>query len=77
PVKKRGAYPLRPGVQGFFITCDGGRERQASHEAIYVLDSFYEELVHGKGFDKKPSGIPNKPLNKKIVFASSSDDEAD
>lgn len=39
PVKKKGAYPLRPGIQGFFITCDGGRERQASHEAIYVLDS--------------------------------------
>ncbi|KAK8336580.1 hypothetical protein V6Z11_A09G132800 [Gossypium hirsutum] len=26
-VKKKGAYPLRPGAQGFFITCDGGRER--------------------------------------------------
>ena len=38
-VKKKGAYPLRPGVQGFFITCDGGRERQASHEAINVIDS--------------------------------------
>lgn len=38
-VKKRGAYPLRPGVQGFFITCDGGRERQAAHEAINVIDS--------------------------------------
>lgn len=25
----------------------------------------------------KPAGIPNKPLNKKIVFASSSDDEDD
>ncbi|KAH9790004.1 hypothetical protein WN944_009572 [Citrus x changshan-huyou] len=77
PVKKKGAYPLRPGIQGFFITCDGGRERQASHEAIYVLDSFYEELVHGKGSGVKPAGIPNKPLNKKIVFASSSDDEDD
>ncbi|THG03888.1 hypothetical protein TEA_029485 [Camellia sinensis var. sinensis] len=36
---KKGSYPLRPGVQGFFITCDGGRERQASHESINVIDS--------------------------------------
>lgn len=39
PVKKKGTYPLRPGVQGFFITCDGGRERQAAHEALFVIDS--------------------------------------
>lgn len=39
PVKKKGPYPLHPGVQGFFITCDGGKERQASHEAINVIDS--------------------------------------
>ncbi|KAL0460933.1 UNVERIFIED_CONTAM: THUMP domain-containing protein 1 [Sesamum latifolium] len=38
PVKK-GAYPLRPGVQGFFITCDGGKEHQASNEAINVIDT--------------------------------------
>jgi len=38
PVRK-GAYPLRPGVQGFFITCDGGRERQATREALSLLDS--------------------------------------
>ncbi|PPS05499.1 hypothetical protein GOBAR_AA15133 [Gossypium barbadense] len=42
-VKKKGAYPLRPGVQGFFITCDGGRERQAAHEALDVIDSVTEE----------------------------------
>ncbi|KAF5187107.1 hypothetical protein FRX31_023306 [Thalictrum thalictroides] len=36
---KKGSYPLHPGVQGFFITCDGGRERKASHEAINVLDT--------------------------------------
>ncbi|XWS73597.1 hypothetical protein CRYUN_Cryun02cG0142600 [Craigia yunnanensis] len=66
-VKKRGAYPLRPGIQGFFITCDGGRERQAAHEAINVIDSFFEELVHRK----KPAGLPNKPLNKKITFSYS------
>lgn len=39
PVKKKGGYPLHPGVQGFFITCDGGRERQASREALNVIDS--------------------------------------
>ena len=39
PVKKKGSYPLHPGVQGFFITCDGGREHQASREAINVIDS--------------------------------------
>ncbi|XP_028116280.1 uncharacterized protein LOC114314047 [Camellia sinensis] len=36
---KKGSYPLRPGVQGFFITCDGGRERQAFHESIIVINS--------------------------------------
>ncbi|KAI7984359.1 Hydroxymethylglutaryl-CoA synthase [Camellia lanceoleosa] len=36
---KKGSYPLRPGVQRFFITCDGGRERQASHESINVINS--------------------------------------
>ncbi|KAJ0021398.1 hypothetical protein Pint_30978 [Pistacia integerrima] len=77
PVKKKGAYPLRPGVQGFFITCDGGRERQAAHEALFVIDSFFDELVNEKGSGKNLAGIPNKPLNKKIVFASSSSDEED
>lgn len=38
PVRK-GAYPLRPSVQGFFITCDGGRERDATREALSLLDS--------------------------------------
>ncbi|KAJ0084994.1 hypothetical protein Patl1_29504 [Pistacia atlantica] len=94
PVKKKGSYPLRPGVQGFFITCDGGRERQAAHEALFVIDSglvvehyvsgpvtlprlFFDELVNEKGSGKNLAGIPNKPLNKKIVFASSSSDEED
>ncbi|KAE8705733.1 THUMP domain-containing protein 1 isoform 2 [Hibiscus syriacus] len=75
-VKKKGAYPLRPGVQGFLITCDGGRERQAAHEAINVIDSFFEELVNGKDFGEEPAVLPNKPLNKKITF-SYSDDEGD
>ncbi|KAH7837965.1 hypothetical protein Vadar_020202 [Vaccinium darrowii] len=79
PVKK-GGYPLRPGVQGFFITCDGGRERQASHEAIDVIDSFYEELVHGKASGIKCGHLGDKPLNKKTKFTyseSSSSDEDD
>ncbi|BBH02283.1 THUMP domain-containing protein [Prunus dulcis] len=75
-VKKKGSYPLHPGVQGFFITCDGGRERQASNEAI----NFYEELVHGKGSGLKLSE-EHKPSNKKIKFSysdsSSSDDDDD
>ncbi|BFG30059.1 hypothetical protein CerSpe_163330 [Prunus speciosa] len=79
-VKKKGSYPLHPGVQGFFITCDGGRERQASNEAINVIDSFYEELVHGKGSGLKLSE-DHKPSNKKIKFSysdsSSSDDDDD
>ncbi|KAF5730844.1 THUMP domain-containing protein 1 isoform X1 [Tripterygium wilfordii] len=74
PVKKKGAYPLHPGVQGFFITCDGGRERQASREAINIIDSFYEELVDGKGSNVKLEESSNKPLNKKIKFSYSDDD---
>ncbi|GLU19298.1 hypothetical protein SLE2022_355570 [Rubroshorea leprosula] len=77
PVKKRGAYPLRPGVQGFFITCDGGRERQAAHEAINVIDTFYEELVQGKDSDEKLVDLPDKPLNKKITFSYSDDEDND
>ncbi|XP_073147267.1 uncharacterized protein [Henckelia pumila] len=80
PVKK-GAHPLCPGVQGFFITCDGGREHQASNEAINVIDSFYEEVVEGiesKVEKLKPSV---NPLNKVTKFSysdsSSSDDEGD
>ncbi|XP_043693625.1 THUMP domain-containing protein 1 homolog [Telopea speciosissima] len=70
PVKK-GTYPLRPGVQGFFITCDGGREKQASHEAINVIDTFYEELVHGEDYGAKRVAVPNKPLNKVTKFSDS------
>ncbi|KAG7950832.1 hypothetical protein I3843_13G136200 [Carya illinoinensis] len=81
PVKRKGSYPLRPGVQGFFITCDGGRESQASHEAVNVIDSFYEEIVHGKDSGVKLAELPNKPLNKKIKFSysesSSSGDDDD
>ncbi|KAL8480004.1 hypothetical protein ACS0TY_026804 [Phlomoides rotata] len=70
PVKK-GAYPLRPGVEGFFITCDGGREYQASHEAIDVIDSFYDELVEGTESKVEQAELCKKPLNKVIKFADS------
>ncbi|GFS30992.1 THUMP domain-containing protein [Actinidia rufa] len=63
PVKK-GSYPLHPGVEGFFITCEGGRERQASHEAINVIDSLPD----------KPS---NKKTKFTYSDSSSSDDDDD
>ncbi|XP_072961535.1 uncharacterized protein [Typha angustifolia] len=79
PVKK-GLYPLRPGVEGFFLTCDGGRERQAANEALNLLDTFYDELVHGNNSTAKSTNSPNKPLNKIIKFkdsdSSSDEDEA-
>jgi tRNA acetyltransferase TAN1 len=77
PVRK-GLYPLRPGVQGFFLTCDGGRERQATNEALNLLDTFYEELVYKKD-PKAASGVNlPKPSNKKITFADfDSDSESD
>ncbi|KAL8245776.1 hypothetical protein R6Q59_006992 [Mikania micrantha] len=71
---KKGSYPLRPGVQGFFITCDGGRERQASQEAVQLIDSFLEELVEGKEPDVKHIV---KPVNKKIKFSYSDSEEED
>ncbi|CAI9781295.1 unnamed protein product [Fraxinus pennsylvanica] len=78
PVKK-GKYALCPGVKGFFITCDGGRERQASNEAINVIDSFYEELLNGTKTTCEQAELSKKPLNKVIKFAysdsSSSDDD--
>ncbi|KAL8101830.1 uncharacterized protein LOC141682710 [Apium graveolens] len=76
---KKGGYPLKPGVQGFFITCDGGRERQASHEAINVIDTFYEELVRGRKSGVKYAELQDKPMNKKVTFtySDSDEDEAD
>lgn len=78
---KKGAYPLRPGVQGFYITCDGGRERQASQEAVNVIDSFYEELMQGTNSKLGQGELSDKPANKKTVFkysdSSSSDDDDD
>lgn len=71
-VKKKGSYPLRPGVQGFFITCDGGRERQASQEAVQVIDSFLEELVEGKDSDVTQMV---RPINNKIKFSYSDSEE--
>ncbi|CAN1264000.1 THUMP domain-containing protein 1 homolog [Linum perenne] len=74
-VKKKGSYPLHPGVQGFFITCDGGRECQACFEAINVLDTFYDELVNGSSGKVNLSELSSKPVNKKIKFAYSDDEE--
>ncbi|KAK1372362.1 THUMP domain-containing protein [Heracleum sosnowskyi] len=74
---KKGGYPLKPGVQGFFITCDGGRERQASHEAINVIDTFYEELVSGRKSGVKYAELQDKPVNKKVTFTYSDTDEDD
>ncbi|XP_047964225.1 THUMP domain-containing protein 1 homolog isoform X2 [Salvia hispanica] len=73
PVKK-GSYPLRPGVEGFFITCDGGREHQAANEAINVIESFYEELVDDDDAELRVehTELPKKPSNKIIKFASDS-----
>ncbi|CAA0815295.1 THUMP domain-containing protein [Striga hermonthica] len=78
PIKK-GSYPLRPGVEGFFITCDGGRERQASHEAINVIDSFYEELMEGSEPKAGHEGLSGKPVNKitKFSYSDSSSSEKD
>ncbi|RWR76120.1 THUMP domain-containing protein 1 [Cinnamomum micranthum f. kanehirae] len=76
PVRK-GSYPLRPGVQGFFITCDGGRESQASREAINLLDNFFEELLHGKDSGVKHATAPSKPSNKIIKFADSDSSDSD
>lgn len=79
PVRKKGPSPIRPGVIGFFITCDGGREFQASQEAINVIDSFLEELVDGKDYNADVAAITEKPMNKKIKFSysDSSDSEGE
>ncbi|KAG2334223.1 hypothetical protein Bca52824_005403 [Brassica carinata] len=77
PAKKKGAYPLKPGVQGFFISCDGGREHQASQEAINVIDSFFEELMHGTGLKVNSSGLLENPVNKKVTFHYSDDEDED
>ncbi|XXG53172.1 hypothetical protein AAC387_Pa03g1314 [Persea americana] len=79
PVRK-GSYPLRPGVQGFFITCDGGRESQASREAINLLDNFLEELLHGKdseGVDheNKEEETGDTPSKKRRVETGTSECE--
>ncbi|XP_073311370.1 uncharacterized protein [Primulina huaijiensis] len=75
PVKK-GAHPLCPGVQGFFITCDGGREHKASHEAINVIDSFYEDVVEGLESQVEKLKPSVKPTNKitKFSYSDSSDE---
>ncbi|KAK4441429.1 THUMP domain-containing protein 1 [Sesamum alatum] len=74
---KKGAYPLRPGVQGFFITCDGGKEHQASNEAINVIDTFYEELVEGTETKVEQAALSKKPLNKITKFTDSDSSSSD
>ncbi|GMP91285.1 hypothetical protein CsSME_00042046 [Camellia sinensis var. sinensis] len=38
--RKQRYFPFNTSVvPGFFITCDGGRERQAFHESIIVINS--------------------------------------
>ncbi|AED91806.1 putative THUMP domain-containing protein [Arabidopsis thaliana] len=74
PVKKKGSYPLKPGVQGFFISCDGGREFQAAQEAINVIDSFFEELIQGTDSKVNP-GLFGNPINKKVTFSYSEDED--
>ncbi|CAE6097978.1 unnamed protein product [Arabidopsis arenosa] len=74
PVKKKGSYPLKPGVQGFFISCDGGREYQAAQEAINVIDSFFEELIQGTDSKVNP-GLFDNPINKKVTFSYSEDED--
>lgn len=63
---KKGAYPLRPGVQGFYITCDGGRERQASQEAVNVIDSVCIVLKLLFFFPQKTGGMVNVGGNYKV-----------
>ncbi|XP_052187224.1 uncharacterized protein LOC127797999 [Diospyros lotus] len=76
--KKKGLYPIHPGLEGFFITCDGGRERQAANESLNLIDSFYEELVHRGDSGAKLGQTPKIPLNKKTKFTySDSSDEDD
>lgn len=42
--KRKKDLELRSGLQGFLITCDGGRERQSCREAIILLERFYEKV---------------------------------
>eukprot|EP00249_Psilotum_nudum_P010693 c22703_g1_i1 orf=316-1335(-) len=47
--KRRKEVDLTAGVQGFLITCDGGRERQATREVVNLLDEYYTKLLTRKG----------------------------
>lgn len=42
--KKRRGLELRSGLQGFLVTCDGGRERPSCREAIQLVERFYDKL---------------------------------
>lgn len=43
----------------------------------FFLLQFFDELINKEGSGKNLAGKPNKPLNKKIVFASSSSEDDD
>uniref|UniRef100_A0A0C9RX95 TSA: Wollemia nobilis Ref_Wollemi_Transcript_6839_1283 transcribed RNA sequence n=1 Tax=Wollemia nobilis TaxID=56998 RepID=A0A0C9RX95_9CONI len=69
---------VRAGVQGFFITCDGGRESQARNDALKLLDKFYEELLQEKGSTRDVKSIDQvlsiKPT--RTVFKYSDDESS-
>ncbi|GLJ40143.1 hypothetical protein SUGI_0822690 [Cryptomeria japonica] len=77
---KKSYCGVRPGVQGFFLTCDGGREFQARNEALGLLDKFYEELSQEKGSQKdfvSSDGVSSiKPKSTKKVFKYSDDESS-
>ncbi|XP_078446812.1 THUMP domain-containing protein [Wolffia australiana] len=74
---RKGSYPLHPRVEGFFITCDGGRERQAANDALSLLDTFYEELTQGKSSETKSEMDAAKPVNKITKFSDSESSDSE
>eukprot|EP00250_Pteridium_aquilinum_P008730 c18167_g1_i1 orf=144-1178(+) len=87
--KKRKYLELRSGLQGFLITCEGGREHQSSREAIQVLERFYDTLCEEKGgsvsheeisgldADQQHDSYNSKTLSSVCDEASPSSDESD
>ncbi|KAK1278666.1 hypothetical protein QJS04_geneDACA003681 [Acorus gramineus] len=71
---KKGRSPLRAGVEGFFITCDRGKERQTTDEALNLLYCFYEELLHG---DAAFPNVANEQTNGVIKFTDTDSSDHD
>ncbi|KAK8928269.1 hypothetical protein KSP39_PZI017588 [Platanthera zijinensis] len=68
--------PHRSELQAVFILCDRKKENRSSILVIFILLTFYEELVHGSS--AKFTTISSKPVNKIIKFKdtdSSSDED--